>query len=158
MDTWLAVSGHFGAFTPSVAAGVAAALLLAIAALHFVWASGSSFPTADRRALVATVVGGSIDQQMPGQVATAIVAIGLTLAAWWAAALGGLVPEPVPSAWMQPGGLAIVAIFGARGIGGFFEARLRPSIRGTPYLRYNQILYSPLAVLIAVLVACTILA
>lgn len=140
-----------------VAAALAAVLFSAIAGLHVAWALGSPFPARDRDALVATVVGAPIGSPMPGRVATVVVAVGLVLMAWWTAAQGGLVPSPVPAPWLRAGSLAMVVIFGLRGIGGFFEPALRPSIRGTPYVRLSRFVYSPLALLIAALVGCAML-
>lgn len=152
---------YVGAITSSLAAGIAAALAAvlfsAIAGLHVAWALGSPFPARDRDALVATVVGAPIGSPMPGRVATVVVAVGLVLMAGWTAAQGGLVPSPVPAPWLRAGSLAIVVIFGLRGIGGFFEPALRPSIRGTPYVRLSRWIYSPLALLIAALVGCAML-
>jgi hypothetical protein len=142
---------------PAVAAAIAAALFSAIAGLHVAWAAGSPFPARDRDALVASVVGAPIGSPMPGRVATLVVAIGLVSMAWWTAAQGGLVPSPVPAPWLRAGSLAMVVIFGLRGIGGFFELALRPAIRGTPYVRYSRIVYSPLALLLAALVVCAML-
>jgi hypothetical protein len=142
---------------PAVAAAIAAVLLSVIAGLHVAWALGSPFPARDRDTLAAAVVGAPIGSPMPGRVATVVVAIGLVGMAWWTAAQGGLAPSPVPAPWLRAGSLAMVAIFGLRGIGGFFELALRPSIRGTPYVRYSRIVYSPLALLIAALVGCAML-
>ncbi len=143
---------------PGAAAALAALLLGAIAVLHLLWAMGSSFPAADRGALVAAVIGGPVSGAMPGRVATIIIAIGLIGVAWETAMLGGLVASPIPATWLRICGIAMVAIFGLRGIGGFFEVVVRPSIRGTPYMRLNRFVYSPLATVLAMLIACTLLA
>jgi fluoride ion exporter CrcB/FEX len=45
-----------------------------------------------------------------------------------------------------------------RGNVGFFGAMLRPSIRGTLHTRWSRTLYSPLALLLAALVGCAMLA
>jgi hypothetical protein len=42
-----------------------------------------------------------------------------------------------------------LAVFALRGVGGFFEAALRPSIIGTPYLRWSLRLYSALSAALA---------
>ena len=134
-------------------------LLVGIAVLHLMWAAGSTFPAADRGALAAAVIGGVPGpDSMPGRLATVAVAIGLVGAAWWTLMLAGVLASPLPATWLHVGGLAMIAIFGLRGLGGFFEVTFRPSIRGTPYMSLSRSLYSPLALMLATLVACAMLA
>jgi len=142
----------------SLAAVLASLLFVAIALLHAGWAMGSSFPSRDRDRLLAVVIGRPLGTPMPGQVATWLVVLGLVAAAWCTSALAGLVSAPVPEAWLERAGLVLVAIFAMRCVGGYFEARLRPEIVGTPYFDYSRRIYSPLAGLIALLVACAMLA
>jgi Protein of unknown function (DUF3995) len=139
------------------AAGLGALLFVAISALHFAWAGGASFPARDRDALVAAAVGSTIGSKMPDGVATVVVAIGLLMFALCTAALGGLVRPFMPEPWLRVAGYAMIVIFALRCIAGFFEVVLRPSIRGTPYMRLSRLVYSPLAGLLALLVACAML-
>jgi len=141
-----------------LAAAIAIVVLIVIAGLHAGWALGSTFPARDRDALVRTVVGAPIGQPMPGRVATWVVAIGLVGMAGWTAALRGWIDAPMPDAWLRVGALAMVAIFTLRGIGGFFEVVLRPSIRDTPYMHWSRRLYSPIALGLATTIACAMLA
>jgi hypothetical protein len=141
-----------------IAAAIAIVVLVAIAGLHVGWAAGASFPARDRDALVRLVVGAPIGQPMPGRVATWVVAIGLVGMAGWTAALRGWIDAPMPRAWLVAGALAMVAIFTLRGIGGFFEVVLRPSIRDTPYMHWSRRLYSPIALGLATTIACAMLA
>lgn len=134
------------------AGGAAVLLLLAIAGLHVAWACGSSLPCASRERLALVVVGRAAQRGMPGRVATWAVAIALVAAAGCTAALAGFVDDPLPRGGLALGGLTLVAVFGLRALGGYFEVVLRPEIRGTPYLRYSRWVYSPLAGLLAVLI------
>lgn len=140
-----------------IAAAIAILVLVAIAGLHVGWATGASFPARDRDELVRLVVGARVGEPMPGRFATWIVAIGLLGMAAWTAALRGWIDAPIPDAWLGAGALAIVAIFTLRGIGGFFEVVLRPSIRGTPYMIWSRRLYSPIALGLAATIACATL-
>lgn len=139
------------------AAGLGALLFVAISALHFAWAGGASFPARDRDALIAAAVGSELGSKMPDGVATVVVAIGLLMFALCTAALGGLVRPFMPEPWLRAAGYAMIVIFALRCIVGFFEFVLRPSIRGTPYMRLSRVVYSPLAGLLALLVACAML-
>jgi hypothetical protein len=141
-----------------LAAVAAAFVFVVLSALHVAWAAGSSFPAKDIASLCALVVGAPPSEGMPGRAATVLVAIGLAAAAGWTLALADLVPSPVPAEWLRVGGIALVAVFGLRGIGGLFEVLLRPSIRGTPYMRWSRMLYSPLAASLSALVGCVMLA
>lgn len=140
-----------------LAAGLGALLFVAISALHFAWAGGASFPARDHDALVAAAVGSTLGSKMPDGVATVVVAIGLLMFALCTAALGGLVRPFMPEPWLRAAGYAMIVIFALRCIAGFFEVVLRPSIRGTPYMRLSRVVYSPLAGLLALLVACAML-
>ncbi len=139
------------------AAAVAMGLLIPIAAIHVAWAAGSSFPAKDHDALVGLVIGAPVGSPMPGPLAAVVVAIGLLAMAGWTAVLRGWMPTGLPPAWLHAGGFAMVAIFALRGIGGFFEVVLRPSIRNTPYMRWSRQLYSPIALLLASTIGCAIL-
>jgi hypothetical protein len=141
-----------------VAAAIAIATLVAIAALHVAWALGASFPARDRSELVRLVVGAATAREMPGRGATWGVALGLLGMAAWTAALRGWLDVRASDAWLDAVAVAMVAIFAMRGIGGFFEIVLRPSIRGTPYVGWSRRLYSPLALVLAALIGCAMLA
>jgi hypothetical protein len=141
-----------------IAAAIAMVVFVAIAGLHVGWAVGSSFPARDHDALVRTVVGAPIGRPMPGKIATWVVAIGLVAMAGWTAALREWIDTPMPDAWLDVGALAMVVIFALRGIGGFFEVVLRPSIRNTPYMHWSRRLYSPIALGLATMIGCAMLA
>lgn len=142
----------------TVAALLASLLFVVIALLHVGWAMGSPFPSRDRDRLLAVVIGRPVGTSMPGQLATWFVVIGLLAAAWCTCALVGLLPAPVPVPLLRVFGVLLVGVFALRSVGGYFESRFRPEILGTPYFDYSRRLYSPLAGLMAVSVACAMLA
>lgn len=139
------------------AAAIAILVLVVIAGLHVGWATGASFPARDRDELVQLVVGAPIGHPMPGRIATWVVALGLLCMAAWTAALRGWIAAPIPTAWLDAAALAMIAIFTLRGIGGFFEVVLRPSIKGTPYMTWSRRLYSPIALGLATTITCALL-
>jgi hypothetical protein len=89
---------------------------------------------------------------MPGQFATWVVAFGLFGLAACVLALG-LEPSAPVLAALRAVAVAFVAIFTLRGIVGFFEVALRPAIRNTPYMKWSRAFYSPLSLLLALLIA-----
>jgi hypothetical protein len=138
-----------------VVAVIAAAVLLALAALHLVWAAGSPWPARSAAELHALVVGGPPRSEMPPPWASVGVAIVLSLFAVGALAVRDLVPAPAPDlvrvlTWVAAGILA------ARGVGGFFEPLLRPAATSQPFARWNRRLYSPLCVVLAAALAAAL--
>jgi len=138
----------------AVAARFAAAgVLVIIGGLHVAWALGSPFPARSRSALAQHVIGVEPSGRlMPGQFATWVVAVGLFLLAACVVALGLEVGATVGSA-LRAVALVFAAIFTLRGVGGFFEVALRPAILGTPYMKWSRMFYSPLSLLLALLIA-----
>jgi hypothetical protein len=127
---------------------VAAAVLLALAGLHLVWAAGSPWPARDAAELHALVVGGQPRAAMPPAWASVGVAVVLTLFAAGPLAVRGLLPAPAPDlvrvlTWVAAG------IIAARGGLGFLERRLRPDAISQPFARWNRRLYSPLCLALA---------
>lgn len=127
----------------------AAAVLAALGLLHLVWAAGLPWPLPNRTALALTVVGDA-KQRMPGRGATIVVAGLLLFASLWVLSLRGVVVPELPAGPVRASiTWGMVAVFALRGVGGFMEVRLRPSIIGTPYLRWSLRLYSPLSAALA---------
>jgi hypothetical protein len=140
--SWLPLVGD-------VAALVAALVLLALGVLHALWAAGLPWPLSSRSELALTVVGDA-KRHMPSRFLTLVVAGLLVFAAIWALGLRGiLMPKPPVGALSGLVTWGMVGVFALRGILGFFEAALRPSIIGTPYQRWSLRLYSPLSVVLA---------
>ncbi len=141
-------------FTAIGAGLITAALLATLGGLHVYWAWGGTWPARGRRALSEFVVGSKEDAPMPPRAATLTVAAGLfgmavilTGLTW----LSGEAPQ-----WYAHLGVAIIALFTIRGLGGFLDPWIRPSIRGTPYEQLNRAVYSPLCLGIACLATLAI--
>jgi len=125
---------------------VAAIVIAALAALHVYWALGGRWPGRNDTDLARRVIGTT---RFPSPVACLAVAAAL-LAAGGSVLLasvgaGGQLVRAF--AW------ATFAVFLLRGVGGFLDGKVRPSIRHHPYHRANLLLYSPLCLVIAGLVA-----
>jgi Protein of unknown function (DUF3995) len=130
----------------------AVAILLALSALHVYWvlggrwALGAVIPVVDGRPLFG-----------PGPLGTLAVAVLLALAAWIVAGahLGANSPWP----WIYTAGpWAVAGTFLLRAVGdcrlvGFFKR-----VRGTPFAKWDDALYSPLCLGLALLVAVSRLA
>ena len=89
---------------------------------------------------------------MPGKLATWVVAVGLLALAGCVLALG-LALSPAATWALRAIATTFVAIFTLRGALGFFEVALRPAIRNTPYMKWSRAYYSPLSLLLALLIA-----
>jgi hypothetical protein len=133
---------------PDALAILTAVVLLAIAGLHVYWAAGGRWPGHDAAALNAMVVGDRPGASMPPRLVTLAVGAGISGIALGALAARGLIALPLPGGvrvltWIAAGVLA------ARGLGGFFEPRLRPHTIALPYGRLNRWIYSPLCIALA---------
>lgn len=122
---------------------IVAGVLFLVAALHVAWALGMTWPGHDEASLNAYVVGGKPGSAMPPRMLTVAVALAVSGIALGALAARGLVTLPLPAVvraltWVAAGVLAL------RGLGGFFDAQLRPHVRALPYATWNRRLYSPL--------------
>jgi hypothetical protein len=127
----------------------ASVVLAALGFLHLIWAAGLPWPLPNREALALTVVGDA-KQRLPGRGLTLLVALSLVCASLWVLSLRGiLVPQLQAGALQASITWGMVGVFALRGVGGFFEAAVRPSIVGTPYLRWSLRLYSPLSAALA---------
>lgn len=138
------------------AAALAAALLAAVAALHAYWALGGVWPGRDAESLARTVVGGAPGTRFPGAAATWGVVAALCGAAGVTLGAAGLVALPAPPAVVRGAAYLGGAVLGLRGLAGFVEARLRPSSVGSPYARLNVLVYSPLCLVLALLIALAV--
>jgi hypothetical protein len=140
--------------TPGAAAAI---VFFLIAALHGYWALGGVWPGRDAESLARTVVGGPPGMAFPGRAATwAVVAVLLT-GAMTALAAGGLIVTSLPMRVVRSLALVGAAVLLVRGVEGFFDVRLRPETAGSPFVRLNVVLYSPLCLVLAVLFAAAAL-
>ncbi len=134
----------------------AAIVLIALGLLHVYWAIGGYFPGKDASSLAQTVVGGQADMNMPSALACLLVASLLFIAAWVVLVVGGITLPVLSLELHTQAAYGLCAVLFLRGIVGFFDARLRPEIKGSPYEKLNLTLYSPLCLTLAALVLATV--
>lgn len=129
------------------AAVIAVAGLGVAAAIHGAWATGSSWPMADKVSLGDLVIGAS--RPMPGAGACLAVAAALGSAAAATADASGLTPRE-PHCGMVARAAALGAAFalGVRGIGGLL-GHLAISSDGSRFGYWDLRFYSPLCVALA---------
>lgn len=133
-----------------LAAATASALLFLLGAVHLYWACGGVWPGSDEPSLARHVLGGKAQRMPPRKLTFAIGAVLLVLAYAPLAVTGQL-------AWLAlsaPTWRTIINVFAGvlvlRGAFGLFEQLLHPAPEGTPYVRLNLVLYSPLALVIGI--------
>ncbi|WP_437669186.1 DUF3995 domain-containing protein [Sorangium sp. So ce131] len=126
-------------------------ILTALAALHVYWGLGGAWPGDARHDKVEIVVGLPKGSRFPSLGLCLLVAFLLLSSA--ALVLGQRYGRGAPAALLRLGAWAAALVLGARGLGGFFEARLRPATRALPYHRMNRLVYSPLSLALAAMVA-----
>ncbi len=122
--------------------------LLAISALHLVWAFGSAFPCKDRETLVRTVVGRNGEggeSIMPPGISSALVAAATFLAALWPPIMEGKIFTFVSISLQSLGAIVLVLVFLGRGVIGLtpWFRRLLPL---EPFATLNRKYYSPLCI------------
>ncbi len=126
---------------------IASSGLLAIAGLHVVWATGSSWPMGDRRLLTDTVVGS--DEDEPPSAAACLAVAGLLGAA--ATFVAGR-PRTVPLV-NRVGATGVVTVLAARGGVGLAGRThlLSPGSVSERFRRLDRRVYSPLCLSLAAL-------
>lgn len=123
--------------------------LFLLALLHLAWALGSTWPERTPERLSALVVG--TRGPMPSPFSCLFVALLLSMAACFLLGATGHLVLPLPLGFVRFVAWCVVCVFTLRGIGGFFDVHLRPSIRELPYHRWNRLFYSPLCLILAAL-------
>ena len=121
-------------------------VLAAISALHAVWATGRTWPVADKSQFVKTFVGIEGAEKFPGPVLTGVVVLLIAVAALltlWAAELLQL---PLPSSLKPIVLWALFAVFFLRGISTYALPNLP---RAQPFKSLDRRYYAPLCLLIA---------
>jgi hypothetical protein len=129
-----------------------AALIGAIAALHFSWAFGVDWPAPKGENMAIYVTAGT---RRPGRAITLAVATAIAAAALVVAASRAKVPAP----WDMLAALAyftVTLVFFGRGVAGYFPALWRRA-EGLPFHRLNRVFYSPLCLVIGAGLAINIL-
>ena len=124
------------------------AMLTAIGVLHLSWAFGVVWPGTDPASLAATVVG-TRGGAAPGAVPTLLVAVAILAGAALVFVVSARVLGAGPLATLALiAYLGLAAVFLLRGLSVFVPAVWRYA-EGTPFHRLNQLVYSPLCLLIA---------
>jgi len=131
-----------------VAGAIAAAGLAAAAALHILWASGSSWPAKDYDELADLVVGRG---PFPSRPLTAIVAISLA----GASSIAVLASRPAPShsRLVRLGVKAVAVTLLARGVSGLVWSSLPGGKASPEYRHWDRRLYSPVCIVLGVCAA-----
>jgi hypothetical protein len=137
--------------TSSIFSIVAAVIYGGLALLHIYWGFGGYWPGRSEESLARSIVGGPPGMRMPSPLVCLGVALVLIGAAWVVLAANDMVESIASLAVCRVLALMGAVILLLRGVGGFFEVRFRPLIRGSPYERLNTILYSPLSVVLSLL-------
>ena len=135
--------------TMTILAAATLTTLAAVAAIHVYWGFGGTWPRRDSRTLAELVMGPGTTE-MPGPIPSVVVALALTAMAALLLAARGTIELPVLTG--QPLTVATwtaIAVLAVRGVGGFFQTMVQPSIRGSAYARANVRVYSPLCVALA---------
>jgi hypothetical protein len=137
---------------PYLSAWLAFLLLLGVGLFHVYWGLGGHWPGHDDSSLARYVMGGPEGSRLPAQ--PVVLTLGIFLVALGLIPLASAGIIPVPDTFDGLCSLALhgaAIVFALRGVGGYFEQRIKPSPPGTPYIRLNRWFYSPLSLVIATL-------
>lgn len=124
-------------------AALTALVLTAIAAVHAMWAIGSTWPASDELTLARMVVGRTGIKRMPPRTASMTVAVLLVGLAALALTLIGASPAPLPRWTIDLAGAAVTLVFLARGVAAYTPAWRRLASE-QPFARLDQTVYAPL--------------
>ena len=121
------------------------ATFTALSALHVYWAARG--PRGGTAAVPTQPAGGAVF--VPSTGGTLAVAGALALAAWIAAVCGGLA-RPIGPRWLYAiGAWGLGIVLAARAIGDFRYVGFFKRVRGTPFARLDDYLYTPLCAVLA---------
>ena len=137
----------------SIAALAVCSMLTLIAAVHFYWALGGS---AWKAGAVPSKNGTPV--LSPGPCSTALVGVVLLGMAMVVASTAGLVPAVLPNTVSRGASAILALIFAARAIGEFRYVGFFKRVRGSTFATHDTYLYSPLCLLLAILIALIVLA
>ena len=129
--------------TPIIA-GVTATTLALVAGLHVYWAAGGR---AGGAAVPSRPGGGALF--VPSVGSTLAVAAALSVATWIVAVSGGLAPRIGPRIAYSVGVWGLGLVLAARAIGDFRYVGFFKRVRGTPFARLDDLVYTPLVALLA---------
>lgn len=123
-------------------------VFLFLSGIHFYWALGGRWGSA----AVYPTIDDAIKPQMPGVVPTLIVAVGFLFMGLFILLKAEFIAVSIPL-WISSYGLWILAaIFTIRAIGDFKYAGFFKKIKHTEFGKYDTKYYSPLCVLLVVLI------
>lgn len=122
------------------------ALLTAIAVMHFVWASGSTWPVANQQIFMQTFVGVDGDKPMPGAWLTSIVALLILFAGVLALWSAGLISLPLPEWCRATANWVLFSVFFLRGASTYALPNLP---RTEPFRSLDRRYFAPLCLALA---------
>lgn len=122
-------------------------ILALVAALHFLWASGSTWPVANRDEFVRSFIGSDSPNAMPGALLTSVVACLILVASVVPLWRANIVSLPLPEWALTIGMWALFGIFLLRGLSTYALPMLS---RTEPFRRLDRHYYAPLCLIIAV--------
>lgn len=126
---------------------ILASLLLLLALLHVLWALGNPWPGKSSQELSLMVVGNKPGASFPGSTLTFAVAAFLGGAG--AAVLVNMANADIS---LLSGFIWFLAgMFLLRGVAGYIDPLLRPWTKNMPFKHWNQVLYSPVSLLMGML-------
>jgi len=128
---------------------IATVALAGGAAIHGVWAAGSTWPAASSGELADLVVG---RRPMPGRAPCAMVAVALAGAAA-ATALTSTGDRAASARWSRAAATVVSSVLLARGVGGAVAESCHIGQVTPEFRRWNRRLYSPLCLMLGILVA-----
>jgi len=123
-------------------------MLMLIAAIHFYWAAGGSAWKAG-----AVPSRNGIPVLSPSPISTALVGIVLLGMAAVVGSTAGLVPRFLPDGLLRGASVMLALIFAARAVGEFRYVGFFKRVQGSVFAQRDTYLYSPLCLVLAVLIA-----
>ena len=119
-------------------------ILLLLAIVHVYWAvagmrGGAALPTRSD----------GTPAMRPGAAASLAVALALTIAGGLVLSRGGLLPSLLPDRWVRLGTWGVALAFAARTCGEFHYVGLFRRVRGTPFAKWDAMLFTPLCAALA---------
>ncbi len=121
-------------------------VLSLVAALHFLWASGSTWPVKDPKDFARTVAGVDSDKGIPGVGLTALVALLILAAAVLPLWTTHFIALPLPE-WCRPTSMWVLfSVFFLRGASTWALPNLP---RAEPFRTLDRLYFAPLCLLLA---------
>jgi len=136
--------------------GAALAVCLAltiIAAIHLYWAAGGTIWKAG-----AIPSRGGVPVLSPSPLSTSLVGVALLGMAAVVGSTAGLLPFFLPAGLLRGASVLLALIFATRAVGEFRYVGFFKRVRGSVFAGRDTYLYSPLCLLLAVLIALVALA